>query len=197
MSNLYLCVSQSENKVPYVPDPGKVAAYVPHPDASAFYLGLAARSVTIISGRDQFPLSPQDAGRVLLAGNFTDFFVAGRRAYPQAISYWYSPARGADQLLALARNADTVIFSVSNRAGERMLQQLRPLAANRRMIAFSVLNPVYLDDLHWVDGALAVYSYATESFIAGFSAMVGRIPANGRPPMMSPYSLRALRENAP
>jgi beta-N-acetylhexosaminidase len=50
------------------------------------------------------------------------------------------------------------------------------------VILFSVLSPVYLEEVLWVDGALAVYSYAPESFIAGFSAILGRIVPQGRLP---------------
>jgi beta-N-acetylhexosaminidase len=62
------------------------------------------------------------------------------------------------------------------------------------MIVFSVLSPVYLDEqLSWVDGALAVYSYAPESFIAGFSVILGRIPAGGR----LPFPLDQGRQGSP
>jgi beta-N-acetylhexosaminidase len=54
------------------------------------------------------------------------------------------------------------------------------------VIVFSVLSPVYLDQVPWIDGALAVYSYAPESFVAGFSFMLGRIGAQGRLPLASP-----------
>jgi len=46
----------------------------------------------------------------------------------------------------------------------------------------SVLNPVYLENIPWIDGAVAVYSDSFESLAAGFSAIVGRIPAGGRLP---------------
>jgi len=36
-----------------------------------------------------------------------------------------------------------------------------------------------LESVPWVTGAVAVYSYAPESFAAGFSAIIGRIPALG------------------
>jgi beta-N-acetylhexosaminidase len=50
------------------------------------------------------------------------------------------------------------------------------------VIVFSVLSPAYLDDVFWADGAVAVYSYAPESFIAGFSAILGRIKGEGKLP---------------
>jgi beta-N-acetylhexosaminidase len=60
------------------------------------------------------------------------------------------------------------------------LEQLRLL--NKRLIVFSILSPSYLDEVHWADGTVAVYSYAPESFIAGFSAILGRISGSGRLP---------------
>jgi beta-N-acetylhexosaminidase len=77
-----------------------------------------------------------------------------------------------------------VIFCLSDRAGLRFLSQLRPL--NKKVIVFSVLSPVYLEEVIWADAAVAVYSYAPESFIAGFSAMLGRIPAGGKLPFGGP-----------
>jgi beta-N-acetylhexosaminidase len=76
-----------------------------------------------------------------------------------------------------------VIFCLSDKTGSRILEQLRRL--NKRVIVFSVLSPVYLDEASWADGAVAVYSYAPESFIAGFSAILGRIPGEGKLPFSS------------
>ena len=171
---------RGEKKVPYVPDLKKVSSGLSDPEGAAFFLSLAARSVTIVNEKNVIPLDPEKAGRILLAGNFTDFFNAGKKAYPKAISYWYSSAQDPSELLAYARNADTVIFCLSDKGGARILEQLRPL--NKTIIVFSVLSPVYLDDAGWADASVAVYSYAPESFVAGFSAMLGRIPGEGRLP---------------
>jgi beta-N-acetylhexosaminidase len=58
-----------------------------------------------------------------------------------------------------------------------MLRNLQQL--DRRVIVFSILSPVHIESVPWVTGAVAVYSYASESFAAGFSAITGRIPALG------------------
>jgi beta-N-acetylhexosaminidase len=177
---------RGDGAVPYIPDPRKVMAGLPDPEGAAFFLDLAARSVTILkgdageSGNSLFPLNPEDAGKVLLAGQFGDFFNAGRAAYPGASSYWYSASRGTGELAAYAREADTIIFCLSDAAGLGMLRSLQNLG--KRVIVFSVLSPVYLDAAPWVEGAVAVYSYANESFIAGFSAMLGRISSRGKLP---------------
>jgi beta-N-acetylhexosaminidase len=68
-----------------------------------------------------------------------------------------------------------------------LLNSLRDLG--KKVIAFSVLTPVFLEDASWVDGAFAVYSYAPTSFVAGFSAMLGKIPFQG----VLPFESASLR----
>ncbi|MDR0878603.1 MAG: glycoside hydrolase family 3 protein [Treponema sp.] len=174
---------RGDNKVPYVPDLQKVETDLPDPGGAAFFLDLAARSVTIIRPKDDpavFPLHPETAGRVLLAGQYEDFFAAGKAAYPEARSYWYSESRGAADFVSQARNADTVIFCLSDADGLAFLRRLAPL--EKKVIVLSVLSPVYLERVPWVDGAVAVYSYARESFAAAFSAFLGRISGDGKLP---------------
>jgi len=171
---------RGEKKVPYIPDLKKVDDGLTDPDGAAFFMDLAARSATLVNEKNVLPLSPENAGRVLLAGDYNEFFSAGRRAFPNAVSFWYSSYQATTELVAQARNADTVIFCLSDKAGTRAIEQLRAL--NKRIIVFSVLSPAYLADVTWTDAAVAVYSYAPESFIAGFSAILGRIPGEGRFP---------------
>jgi beta-N-acetylhexosaminidase len=172
--------------VSLIPDPQKIEAELPNPEGSAFFLDLAVRSVTVLKDRagegeaPAIPLLPEKAGKVLLAGQFADFFKAGQNAYPGAVSYWYNPARGLGELQRYARNADTLIFCVADTAGLAMLRGLETLG--KRVILFSVLNPVLPEAVPWVSGAIAVYSYAPESFVAGFSALRGRFPARGKLP---------------
>ncbi|GHU58199.1 glycosyl hydrolase [Spirochaetia bacterium] len=171
---------RGDTAVPLIPDLVRVEQELPDPEGSAFFLDLAARSVTLVQGQDQFPLSPEKAGKVLLAGQYLDFFSIGKAAYPGATGYWYSAAGGTRELVRYAQGVDTVIFCLSDEAGLPFLQALRNLG--KRIIVFSVLSPVYLQKTGWADGAIAVYSYAPESFTAGFSFMLGRIPAQGRLP---------------
>ncbi|MDR2575589.1 MAG: glycoside hydrolase family 3 protein [Treponema sp.] len=184
----YLKGSQA---VPFVPDIKKVENGLPDPEGSAFFLELAARSVTIVkpskeaafgtqSEHGVFPLKPEVAGKVLLTGQYLDFFRVGRAAFPGAVSYWYSEDFKIDDLLTYARAADTVIFCLSDTEGLRILRRLESL--KKRIIVLSVLNPVYLENIPWIDGAIAVYSDSFESLAAGFSAIIGRIPAEGRLP---------------
>jgi beta-N-acetylhexosaminidase len=174
---------RGDRAVPFIPNLKKVASGLPDPEGSAFFLNLAARSVTVVKPpRDEqsavFPLRPENAGKVLLAGQYTDFFKAGKAAFPDAASFWYSDSSA--ELLSRARQSDTIIFCLSDYTGVRLLRQLEPL--KKKIIVLSVLSPVYLESVLWVDGAVAVYSYAPESLAAGFSVITGRISAGGKLP---------------
>jgi beta-N-acetylhexosaminidase len=167
-----------------IPDPVKVEQELQDPEAAAFFLDLAARSVTVVRdtnsvGERVFPLAPDRAGRVLLAGRFTDFFNAGRRAFPNSTTFWLQGSSPVE-LARQAGNVDTVIFCLADADDLFFLRGLRNLG--KRVIVFSILSPVHIEGALWADAALAVYSYAPESFVAGFSAILGRFPAEGRLP---------------
>jgi len=171
---------RGSGSVPYIPNPARVEAGISDHESMAFFLNLAARSVTIVKpsqANSVFPVTEENSGRVLLAGKYSDFFSYGRVAFPNAASYRYSSVGDADAFISLARNVDTVIFCLSDTADLRLLRNIQQL--NKKVIVFSVLNPVYIENVPWVSGAVAVYSYAPESFAAGFSAIIGRIPAHG------------------
>jgi len=172
---------------PLIPDPAEVKKRVPDPEGRAFFLDLAVRSVTLAAGDPAaLPLSAETAGRVLLAGQFEAFFSAGSALFPDASRYRFSynrPEDGGDEagdLYAQARRADTVVFCLANAYSLSLLRRLEN--SGPRVIVLSVLSPVYLEKLPWIDAAVALYSYAPESFIAGFSFLGGRIGAQGRMP---------------
>ncbi|MDR2517918.1 MAG: glycoside hydrolase family 3 protein, partial [Spirochaetaceae bacterium] len=69
-----LAYLRGEKAVPLIPDLKKVAANLPDPEGSAFFLDMAARSVTLVKGAGGLvPLSPEKAGKVLLAGQYEEF----------------------------------------------------------------------------------------------------------------------------
>ena len=172
----------TENSVPLIPDLSLLNAGLPDPEGRDFFRSLAARSVTVLNENNIFPLTHENAGRVLLAGNYTEFFNAGRRAFPGAAVYWYPSLQNMGELALHARNMDTVILLVSGRLSAASINQIRRLDAD--VIILSILNPGFLDELDWADGAVAVYSFSPDSFNAGFSAILGRIPGEGRFPFI-------------
>ncbi|MFA6507357.1 MAG: glycoside hydrolase family 3 protein [Treponemataceae bacterium] len=177
----------------FFPDPKDVVKRVPDAEGRAFFLELASRSVTLIGGK-ALPLRAATGEKILIAGQFEDFLKIGKKAYPEAKSYRFSYTpfdhpvwAEKEELLRLARDADQIVICVSNPASLEMLQALKDLG--KKVYVISALTPVYLDRAPWVDAALAVYSYAPESFTAGFSALSGRIPAEG----VLPFPLRTPR----
>ena len=171
---------RGKNAVPAIPDLNQLRARIPDKDGTIFYQNLAARSVTIVHAKtDALPLPPAKAGRVLLAGLNSDFFVVGRNAYEGAPRIWYS-ANELALLAEMAQSADTIIFYLDSEEGLAVLRTLRPLG--KRVIVVSVFNPAYLKSLDWVDCAIAVYSDSKESLIAGFSVITGKLKAQGALP---------------
>jgi beta-N-acetylhexosaminidase len=166
---------------PLIPDTRRIREHIPDSDALDFFQDLASRAATIAMEKEPgvFPLAPETAGNVLLAGTYLDFFSAGRKAFPGAKSIWASPEYRSD-FQAMARNADTIIFCLRDAQGAALLQSVR--YPGKKVIVLSVLNPVYLESLGWIDGAVAVYSDYEESFLAGFSVITGRIKAEGTVP---------------
>ncbi|MDR0602170.1 MAG: glycoside hydrolase family 3 protein, partial [Treponema sp.] len=140
---------QGDAAVPYVPDLAGLDDALSSPEADAFFRDLAVRSVTALKGGPEnggvFPLTPEKAGRVLLAGQYGDFFRAGKTAYPHAVSLRYPVSEA--ELLSFGRNADTIIFCLSDGAGLRLLRSLEPL--KKTVIVLSVLSPVYLEGAPW------------------------------------------------
>jgi beta-N-acetylhexosaminidase len=171
---------RGEGAAARIPDLRRAAENIPDREGAAFFLDLAARSVTEILNKGLFPLGPEKAGRVLLTGQYGDFFRAGMLAYPGAASYRYSLSEGSAALVRRAQEADTVIFCLSGPEDLPFLRSLRHLG--KRVVVFSILSPAYLAEFSWADGAIAVYSYARESFVAGFSFLLGRIPSGGKLP---------------
>jgi beta-N-acetylhexosaminidase len=166
-----------QDGVPPIPDLEKISDEIPSQEGAAFFLDLAVRSVTLIRGES---LRAEEAGRLLIAGPYEDFFRAGKAAYPEAETLRYSSGRQIQTFLRLARDADTVIFCLQDAEGLSLLRSIQDL--NKRVIVISVLNPVYLESVPWVNGAIAVYSYAPESFTAAFSVLAGRVGADGKLP---------------
>ncbi|AEJ18998.1 glycoside hydrolase family 3 protein [Gracilinema caldarium] len=170
---------------PLFPQADEIKKRIPDPQGKAFFLDLAARSITLVSGTDPSPLEPSKAGKVLLAASFEDFLSVGLLAYPNAqrFKFSYSEESSPQDKLnfqSQAKQADTIIFCLANGYGVDLLQSIR--YSGKRVIVISALSPVYLQRVTWNTSGIAVYSYSRESFIAVFSALLGRIPMQGKLP---------------
>ena len=160
---------------------------VPAPGAREFFAESALRSATLVKG-ERLPYLPGPRERVLLAGQFDEFFAQGLRRFPRAdtLSFSYLPfysSRAEDKARArrLAASYDTIIFCLANYNSLEVLQELSPLAP--RLIVISTLSPVYLREVPWVRTAIAVYGTGPVSFAGGFAVLAGDFRAEGRMPV--------------
>jgi len=169
-----LAYFKGDNAVPILPDVSKVDERVPDPDGERFFLSQAARSVTLVRGK--LPAVSGSGKSVLIAAAYPEFREAGKRRFPEAEAVGIN-----DNLYRLARGSDTVIYCLSDSEDIQVLRGLRGLT--RRIIVVSILSPVLLADVPWIDSALAVYSYSPYSFTAAFGALAGDYKPEGVLPL--------------
>ncbi|MDR2803754.1 MAG: glycoside hydrolase family 3 protein [Treponema sp.] len=173
---------RGKNAVPLIPDMERVRTEIPDKEGAVFFQCLAARSVTLIKDEKKLiPLTDKNAGRLFLAGQNLDFFALGKKYFSDVSSYWYSIPVSND-LMQRAARSETIIFYLSNREGIEVLRRFRSLG--KKIIVLSVLSPAYLNEVPWIDAAIAVYGDSADSLLAGFSAILGRIPAQGVVPFV-------------
>ncbi|POR05185.1 glycosyl hydrolase [Alkalispirochaeta sphaeroplastigenens] len=180
-----------EWRVPLFPDASIVQEFVRIPEARTFFLDQAGRSITMIRDTD-LPHPHQQGERVLLAGRGATFFAVGREFFPgadelrfQGSNFYTSLAEDRHRWAAAMDRYDTVIFLLSDPNTLEILQSARP--QNAKVIVYSVLTPIYLGALPWVENAIAVYGWARESFEAGFSVIQGHYEPRGSLPLLLNY----------
>ncbi len=173
------------NAVPRQPDPERLR--LPNPEGRDFFFDQSFRSVTLING-SALPYTPVPGERILLAGQFEEYFEVGKEFFPGAdvFDFSYSPfyypvPSEKRRLAALAKNYSTIIFCLANPNSLECLKAIEDSGA--RVIVISVLTPVYLDEVPWIDGAVAAYGTSADSFKAGFAAVTGVFSPEGRLPV--------------
>ncbi len=174
-------------RVPLLPNWREIGNYLRQPAAREFLLDQSARSVTLLNS-ENLPHRPGPRERVLLVGKNPVFLSEGRRFYPGAGELllsgtdFYLPLRAdRERFLQVARDYDTVIFLLSDPNTLQLLQSAEHLP--QRVIVYSILTPIYLQELPWVQDAIAVYGWGQESFEAGFSVLRGDFEPVGSLPI--------------
>lgn len=175
-----------EDSVPLLPEPDKIRSQIPNSEGQFFFQDQAFRSTTVIREDGNGGLIPH--GKILLAGQLDRFFSEGKKAFPDAESFKfsYSPfyrssADARRRLKRTADNYDTIIYCLANPNSEQVLKELEGTKAD--IIVLSVLTPIYLKELEWIENAIAVYGTSRDSFQAGFAALSGSIVPEGKLPL--------------
>ncbi len=155
------------------------------PDAQAFFQEQARRSATLLGQR---ALPAKSGERLLVAGQFSDFFAEAGRAFPGSESFRFSYLPGdravpeeLDAFRLRLRAADGVVVCVANPASASYAREA--LKAGKKLYVVSVLSPVFASEFASGGLVVAVYSYATESFKAAFGVLSGQSGAVGRLPV--------------
>jgi beta-N-acetylhexosaminidase len=168
----------------FTPDKKEIDG-IPSAESREFFLDQAARSITLIKNGDNIlPFTPQRTEKILLAGQHRGFLSYGKQRYPGADEFffpyepfYYSTAEDRAAFRQKARGYDTIIFCLSNPNSLEVLNTIQGFKG--RIIVFSILTPVYLSELSWVDAAIAAYSWSAESFKTGFAVLRGDYAAEG------------------
>ncbi len=172
---------KSGTAVPLYPDIYAIPEKVPDPEGQAFFLSLAARSVTVVRSKS-VPYQKKPRERILIAGNYPAFRVEGVKRFPTA-----EATRLDNYLFAKTARSDTIMYCLYDESSLRLLQQLYKTYPHKKYIIFSCLSPVLLTEIPEIPTALALYSYSPVSFTAAFSVLLGDFTATGTMP------LRAIR----
>ena len=166
---------KGKNPVPVYPDIDKLPSLVPDREGQKFFISQAARSATIVRGKD-IPFAPKAGKKTLIAGSFPAFLDAGKKRFPAA-----DTATINGDLYRKARSYDTVIFCLASRESLDTLKAIQ--WAGPDVIVISSLSPVLLTEVPQIKTAIAVYSYSPASFTAAFGALAGDYAPAGVMPL--------------
>ncbi len=175
-----------EGAVPLYPDEDELYSLLPDTESRKFFFDQAMRSATIIRKSGEDGLKPK--GRILLAGQLERFLKEGKKEYPDAevfkfgyTPFYYSYNSVQKKLASIADNYDTIIYCLANPNSAEVLKSIKDTTAD--IIVLSVLTPIYLRNMPWVNNALAVYGISEDSFTAGFAVISGKIDTHGKLPI--------------
>ena len=172
---------------PLLPDVGLVEEKIPAIEAEDFFFDNSCRAVTVIRNIG-IPFVPGPEESILLAGQITNFFREGKKRFPRAEEYefpfypleWSRPI-DRRQLPQIAGLYDTVIFCLTSQNSLEVLNSLKDFEGE--LLVISTLSPGYLKQAPWITSAIAVYGLGTDSFRAGFGALMGDYEAEGALPI--------------
>jgi beta-N-acetylhexosaminidase len=169
-----------------LPDVDLVSENIPYAEAPDFFFNSSCRAVTLVKDNN-IPYKATDES-ILLVGQIDEFIEQGLLKYPDADTYLfdlhpiqYSSYLDRFTVRRMARNYDTVIFCLANNNSLEVLQELNEYEGNLYVI--SSLTPVYLRNVPWVESAIAVYGFDTDSFTAGFAVLNGEFKPEGELPI--------------
>ena len=176
-----------EWRVPLNPDPEQLSGAIPADEGYLFQQ--ACRALTSVADRS---LPVKENERILLAGQLRGFFTAGTSRFPGSARFEYSydpfyfaPQGAVNGIIARAAQYDRIIFCLATPGSFEVLKAVTSRAPElkKKIAVISVLTPVYLKQLDWLEAAVAAFGMGDESFAASFAALAGDFSPSGILPL--------------
>jgi len=178
-----------EDSVSLYPDIKKITNDIPNSTGSEFFLDQAFRSVSILRNTD-LPIIIENDSNILIAAPYKTFLSEGKKQIKNASTYYFPfiPDKESESKFLMdfqlkAQSFDRVILCLVNDFSLEMLKTLKTLPVKVSVI--SALSPIYIQEQEWITSAVAVYGTGYESFMAGFSALLGQYSPTGIVPIES------------
>ncbi|THB63649.1 MAG: glycoside hydrolase family 3 protein, partial [Spirochaetaceae bacterium] len=172
-------------QVPLQPNASNLRNELPSNATRQFFMEQALRSVSLIG--DTLP-TIKEGDRVLLAGLNYAFSRIGREFFPgvseyrfQNRNFYFSTSRDREAMVEMAEQYDVILFALSDPNSAQVLQELKEY--KDKIIVFSLLSPIYLTTMPWVQNGIAVFGWYDDSVRAGYSVLTGFAPAIGSMPI--------------
>lgn len=167
---------KSENHVPIFPDIENISKTLPIKGAYDFFVGMAARSVTLIRKSEDFLLdSKKDAP--LIISSEESFLKAGKKRFP------LSRISSLDEASEKIKYTKKVIFCLDDENALATLKSIISFLPKKDFIVVSSMSPVYLNSIPSAKNVIAIYSNSPFSYMAAFSCIAGDFVANGTMPL--------------
>lgn len=180
---------KSGNAAPLYPEQNNFEKSIPSKEGQKFFLEQACRSVTIEKQGEDFPLTKEKAGRVLLIGFMNSFFSSAKKHYDGAGEFRYSAYEIGpnetqwilDNLGKVESGYDTVIICVSSENHVKVAEYFKN--SPKKVIILNNMSPVLSEKLMWADTILLGYSWRCDySLKAMISALAGDFVPQGIKP---------------
>lgn len=194
---------KSGNAAPLYPEIARLKDQIPDREGQKFFLSQACRSVTALK-KGSLPYKKAQNERLLVIGPAdkilqetpevirmeSKFFDEARKRYDDISFYKIDYARlgpigidwNGNQIEAMAKNYDTIIFYVPDKEGAQIARRLSN--SMKKIIILSGLSPVpVLTGFDFADTILVGYSDSDFTFKALFAALAGEFEPEGEMPL--------------
>lgn len=174
-----------------IPDAEKAVTSLPDKEAQLFFFDQACRSITRICG-NSIPLPRDTKGKILLVSQYHSFSVEGRKYYENADYYEYSYypfwnplPEVLSEVQELIQAYDIVILCLANPNSLGIIESIE--GSGKEIYVISVLSPVYIRELPWIENLLVMYGSGQLTFRLAFAALTGIIKPLGKLPLALEY----------